>query len=448
MKPVSRHASKPLLFLSCIVAIFIAFSVIAPRMPSAAMRKINFLSDISGSKKKNKPPRRNERLLIAASGKTTGTGDQAMPVRDFETYPGLISYEKNHFVLTRFIQALADLKAGKRKKIRVAYFGDSIVEGDLISMNFRKQLQDSFGGTGVGFIPVTSIVAQYRVTINHSFSKNWEDYSFKNHGRDSELFLSGHSFRAGSVSDVTYKAPDFPHLDNFPEVHLIYGPTAAPFTVKVNDQLTTILPGGICSKELIARDCKKVHVTCSDPVPLYGLSFEAQDGVYVDNYSFRGITGIELSRLQTQMLSRIQQLHDYDLVIFQYGPNLLEPKVDEYSWYEKPMNRIMAKFKTAFPNASLLVISTGDKAYRYDDEWQTGIGVEPLMESQNNIAATNEINFWNLYRAMGGHNSIIEWTTAKTALAKQDYTHFTYQGAKKVAEMLFTEIMKEYGSHK
>ncbi len=48
------------------------------------------------------------------------------------------------------------LKNSGSEKIRVAHYGDSGVEGDAITANIRQDLQKEFGGTGVGFLSITS----------------------------------------------------------------------------------------------------------------------------------------------------------------------------------------------------------------------------------------------------------------------------------------------------
>ena len=54
-----------------------------------------------------------------------------------------------------FFAALNQIKQQKRK-VRVAYFGDSVIEGDLVTSSLRNDLQELFGGKGVGFVPLTS----------------------------------------------------------------------------------------------------------------------------------------------------------------------------------------------------------------------------------------------------------------------------------------------------
>ncbi|MGM3198784.1 hypothetical protein ACS2VC_27400, partial [Bacillus cereus group sp. BC241] len=70
--------------------------------------------------------------------------------------------------LAHFFEALNATKKSTNKT-RIAYFGDSMIEGDLITQDLRSCMQDTFGGYGVGFVPITSIVAGFRSTVIHSF---------------------------------------------------------------------------------------------------------------------------------------------------------------------------------------------------------------------------------------------------------------------------------------
>ncbi len=435
-------SKKPLLFIGIVFCILVAASFFSGQASLPAIKKVNFISDVT--KDKSKPlVRKIKRPLVAP---VMAKGDSVYPLRDYLSYNGLVSYEpERKFALSKFIKALHDLKKGARKKVRVAYFGDSIIEGDLISEDFRRMLQDSFGGTGVGFVPVTSIVHGFRETVIHGFSTDWEDKSFINTANDKNLFLSGHYFISAGSSTVHYGACGIPHLNHFSKAYLLYGQSSEPLSAKANGKLYNLPAKDICSKSLIAANCNNLQASVTSNTPLYGFSFEDDEGVYVDNYAFRGISGIELEKLSITLLKALQQVHDYDLIIFQYGPNLLfKPALDDFTWYEKPMTAIIEKFKKSFPSASVLLISTGDKAFRYNGQMETAAGVEPLLEAQNNIAIASGANLWNFYHAMGGHNSMIDWVEGDTALARKDYTHFNYKGAQKIAAMLFTTIMKEY----
>ena len=72
-------------------------------------------------------------------------------VKDFELYkkPELITnFYKGDSInaLSIFSEKLHQLKTTKKGKIRIAYFGDSMIEGDLLTQTLRKLLQQEFGG--------------------------------------------------------------------------------------------------------------------------------------------------------------------------------------------------------------------------------------------------------------------------------------------------------------
>ncbi len=373
------------------------------------------------------------------------------PERDYTTYNGLINTSAHPTALYDFYSHLNDLKKRKRKRIRIAYFGDSMIEGDLITQDLRALLQDSFGGSGVGFVPVTSIVAGFRQTIVHSFSSNWKDVNYKSDNDNkvaANLFLSGHSFFSGDNSVVTYKPVNKPKLDSFITASILYGSSA-------NNPTATIIANGISysfqanasfnalplqlnSKEL------KLSIN-SAAIPLYGAAFEADNGIVLDNFSFRGISGVELDYFTTEYLQQVQSVRPYDLLIFHYGPNLLfNPNTTDFSWYTKKFQPALQKIKNAFPQTSILLISTADKGFSYNGSWHTAKGVQPLVDAQYITAKNAGVDFFNLFNAMGGEDAMVRWVKSDTALANKDYTHATHRGATKLAQIIFNAIMKEY----
>lgn len=74
-----------------------------------------------------------------------------------------------------FYEALEN-RASLGRPVRIAYFGDSFIEGDILTADLRSLLQQKFGGRGVGYVPVTSRVAGFRPTIKHTF-EGWESHA-------------------------------------------------------------------------------------------------------------------------------------------------------------------------------------------------------------------------------------------------------------------------------
>ena len=264
----------------------------------------------------------------------------------------MINSSGDRFALNSFFAKLSALRKHKLRKVRIAYFGDSMIEGDLITQDLRRLLQDNFGGDGVGFVPITSIVAGFRQTIIHSFSGNWDDVNFKSDNKgDARLFISGHSFFANN-SWVSYRAVNQPHLNFFTNVSVLYGQPSnsndVNSSVLINDAahpLSAVSPFNMLS--LKYNNISQVKLDASPTsVPLYGVAFESDSGVVVDNFSFRGISGVELNYFSDAFIREIQKTRPYDLVIFHYGPNLLfKPNLTDFSWYTKKDAAYFAEVK-------------------------------------------------------------------------------------------------------
>ena len=434
-----------IIFLLILITATILFEW-KPGMAGTHFKPVDILSDVwkdtvlrSGLTKKG---------LVDPKENTAKSKGEA---RDYITYQGLINNSANRTALFDFYHHLRELEKKKRRKIRIGYFGDSMVEGDLITQDLRRMLQEYFGGGGVGFVPVTSIVAGFRQTIIHSFSSNWDDVSYKSDNKSTgDLFLSGHSYFSAGNSQVTYRAVNQPRLNEFNNVTILFGSdgglNSASTQLVVNGNDYKIATAQLINKLELSLHSTEVKLSInSTSIPLYGAAFEADSGIVLDNFAFRGISGVELDYFSEKYLQQVQAVRPYDLVIFHFGPNLLfKPNQTEFGWYAKKMQPTLQKLKNSFPQTSLLLISTADKGSRTNGEWHTQKGVQPLIDVQYSMANNTGIDFFNLYNAMGGEDAMVRWVNAEPSLAGRDYTHPNHNGAKKIAEYIYNAIMKEY----
>ena len=354
--------------------------------------------------------------------------------------------DTNKASLTRFLKKLYDLKNGKKKKVRIAYFGDSMIEGDLLTQTLRKLLQQMFGGSGVGFVPITSRVSQFRTTVTDNYSDGWEDENFKTDGDKSHLFISGHLFRSNG-DWVQMKDQTVSDTSVLIEKNLFCGYSSQPIMMNVNNNPFVVHATGNFNRILLENDKNKsIKLSVSDQrLPLYGISFESGSGVFVDNLSFRGITGIELNKIDSSFLVSIAQNNPYDLIIFQYGVNLLfRPYDKNFYWYARALRPVIRKFKNCFPQSDFLLISTADRAFRYADEYQSATGIDSLIKVQALLAYETGSSFYNLFATMGGTNSIVDWTARKPSLANKDYVHPNHRGAEILGKYFFEAIVNDY----
>lgn len=390
--------------------------------------------------------------------------------------------------------------AKRDKQIRIAYFSDSIIEGDLLTAPLRYELQRVYGGRGVGMMPITSIVAGYRQTIQHKFSRNWESISFMNQDKyDVSLGITGYTFiprpyyvasrpieaasidtlfsadslRADSLATeaqpepkteiarfyvdydpwVEYKAIDIAGgAPVFSRIKLFYSHASETSMLKVSYDSGPMVQFGLSSgTELQTLDISpqspittlRLEFSTSDPIHVYGVSFNEDTGVYVDNFPIRGYSGLYFQRIHQNILSAFQKELEYDLVVMQYGGNISNPQNTDYNSFKLVMTRTIRHLQQALKDVPILVVSVQDRSIKDRGEYKTSPDIPLLVKAQSEVAAETGCAFWNLYEAMGGYNSMIGFVNQNPPLAGKDFTHFTRRGADRIAELLMDFLRED-----
>ena len=431
--------------------IFFVFSFLSSafKLNTLAFDKVNLLNDLFPKKLPSSVIPSgiiNQDLSEKTKDQLANINNEAI---DFELYKkgDLITNFKQTTQpsLPHLIEKLFRLKKGEAVKIRIAYFGDSMIESDLLTQTLRKLLQQHYGGVGVGYLPLSSNVAEFRHTASVK-GTGWEDQHLKTSGV-TNVYLSGHSFLGkgeGIYTDHTYPKDNIKNVQKA----LLFGKTNG-VEVSVNNQTVT-LKGNQLVNRLILNDNvdSAIQIKSNCTVPLYGITFESEQGVFVDNFSFRGITGIEYKCLQDDYIKAIQATNEYDLVVLQYGVNMMfRPNDTDYTYYQKMFSPVLSKFKTAFSNADILLIGAADRAFRYDGVYKTAIGLPNLVQLQAQMAFDNGFAFFNLFQTMGGENSIVRWAEQQPSLANKDYIHPNGRGANILGEKIFEAIQKEFNKY-
>lgn len=70
----------------------------------------------------------------------------------------------------------------KGRPVRVAYYGDSFIESDILVADLREMLQSKYGGNGVGWIDAGNDLEQYKRSIKATFSGITEHMVMKKNG--------------------------------------------------------------------------------------------------------------------------------------------------------------------------------------------------------------------------------------------------------------------------
>lgn len=338
------------------------------------------------------------------------------------------------------------LRHSKGEPVRVAFFGDSFIEGDIFCGPFRDTLQRLFWGSGVGYVPIASEVTKFRVSIQHDFA-NWNTYSIVGKRRDdAPLGLPGYCFVPAEGNEVVYK----PASRNFVTAKFFYEqelPSQLRYSLDDSTYLS-VLPaaGQLTQFNFSGNGFKSVAFSFPEPdhVRCYGAAFEDTVGVSVDNFAMRSNPGMGLLLVDRERMRQFNHLRNYKLVVLQYGLNVMSEKDSTgYGWYLHRMSELVNRMKEDFPDCSFLLLSVGDRCNNQNGKMVTMPGVWVMRDVQRAIAQKSGIAFWDMFEAMGGENSIVKYTESHPPLAAKDYTHLTFRGGRKIAKKLADALLKE-----
>ena len=357
-------------------------------------------------------------------------------------------YSVGHVGLHRFFAALRD-RADLGRPVRVAFLGDSFIEGDILVADFRSALQQRFGGRGVGFVPITSVAAQYRPTVKIA-SEGWKTWSMLTKPDSLPYTLSGMTFEAeAGEPTVTLEAANrYPELDSASCLKLIYERNVATrLCLTVNgrtDSLMTALPptdsvwqyvynGPVHKAEMRFRNTEGFRAL--------GVVMEDSVGVSVDNYSLRGNSGMLLEQLDSASCRALNRIHTYDLIVLQYGLNIANDSILQYGWYGRRMEKAIRQVRQCFPTADVLLMGVSDRSRMENGTFCTMPSVLALLHAQRQTAKRAGIPFWNTFGAMGGNNSMVRYVEKNWA--SKDYTHLGFGGGRELARVLVEAILAE-----
>ena len=436
-----------------------------PQIGSWEINKVDLLSDLryeepdtigadateavrlsEGARKDNAKVRRREaiyeRLKSEAEGGTSGASSVDSAAIESNT---IIDMTAEHDGLRGFFAQLRR-RGSLGRPVRIAILGDSFIEGDIFSGSLRAKLQARYGGSGVGWMPLTSETAGFRRTIKHEF-KGWKEY--KQLRTKGSYPLTGHYY-TGQVGDwVRYTVPkgDKPF-----ELATLYYKASQPITLSVRtnggDPTNLELPatdGSALSAYRIAEgqlsSLQFSLLSGASGFVCYGVSLDGSSGIAVDNFSTRGNSGLPLGSVNTELNQAFTSAHPYDLVILQYGLNVISPKQMDYSGYTKQMGKAISHLRSSMGRVEFLILGVSDRGKKSGGEVVTMPAAKSLEQAQIRLAAEQGVTFWSTRAAVGRLGGIGK--LAERGWAAKDYTHLSHRGGDELAGQFLDAFLLE-----
>ncbi len=352
------------------------------------------------------------------------------------------------------------LAAGRQ--VRIIFYGDSQLEGDRITSRLRKLMRANGGGSGPGMIsPVMPVLYTRSFVVKPS--SNWTRYTLLDykkgilpHNSLGPMLSVSRFTRVGdtplSVSKASVRISAVPGADDavsrYDRLRILYGNSSDTTRVSIyagsEPVAFTVLEKGTGPFEyntpLSSISDLTVEFSGKISPDIYALSLESDTGIVIDNIPVRGSAGLEFVMTDGKAFSETLAKLDPDLIVMQYGLNVVKNVRSEYNYYEEGLVRQIEYLREASGGVPVVLMSLTDMAQKKGDTLTTYRNIPAIRDAQRRAAERTGTVFWDAWETMGGEGSIVKWHDHVPALASKDYTHLSNAGADTIASRIYSAL--------
>lgn len=353
-KPESGHAAGILLIALAIVILisFLPWS----RITSNVFKDFNVFEDLAVEKTQYETDELVDPMLISALEESPATEvsrenpvvpqeDEAVAESSEDTPPAVQEEEMPHVESVEPFEVPRDgeivmiedytpsgaglvnlrnaLARSDSRPVRIAMIGDSYIEGDVFSQNIRANLQQSYGGRGVGYMAMHSEIPGFRQSVRQTDS-GWTGYDIRQSKKPNCRWLAGEYFSGGAGSKSTFKG-----VSKIPQANA-WNSTKFLFIAPSSGIIKIETDSGVEEVEVEASErvqCIEVPGETSKAsltnniagLMALGVWLNDNSGVTLDCMSLRGNSGITHRNLSRELVEEMRQHIDYDLIIVEIG---------------------------------------------------------------------------------------------------------------------------------
>ncbi|MBR5905744.1 MAG: hypothetical protein IKZ51_04725 [Bacteroidales bacterium] len=348
----------------------------------------------------------------------------------------------------------ASLDNARSKQMRILHYGDSQIEEDRITGTLRKGLQERFGGGGPGILPFGN--PYYTLNFSQtSTAKLHKTMIFSDGARrsDSRYGVMGQCARMDTsvFTTVSHSKSNTGPARSFRRLTLLAGNISGSVNLKCEGRSFKLDPvknaSGVGRIVVDLPDSStRVRFSTWGSADVYGFQLDDTLGVCVDNIPMRSCSGTIFTRMNAAQLKEYAENDNVRLIILQFGGNSMPycKTGKSISEYKETIEKQIRHLHTVAPDASIIFIGPSDMSTNIRGKMQTYPHLPMMVDSLKAAANNAGAAYWDMYGAMGGDGSMVEWVKARPQLAGSDYVHFTPLGAEAVGKMLFETIMLYY----
>lgn len=345
--------------------------------------------------------------------------------------------------------------------VRIMHYGDSQLEMDRISAVLRQELQDRFGGSGPGMVPMIKPISSVSVTQHASGAltryarvidslSNWTStHRYGPMAQSVKVFGSGRfNFRRTENRYAQERAK------RISKVSVLLGHNSPGLSVTLKcDTLKAMTEVIDSAKEEVSlltwtlpAEVVSGYLSFTGDAEVYGIMLDGSPGVTVDNVALRGCAGTVFDDMDSTSMKQSFDLMDTPLIILQFGGNAM-PGISSrkgISLYVDQMDEQFEFFRKVAPKAKMLFVGPADMCKSYDGYLVTWPLLPELNDSLKVHCLQNGVAYWDTFNMMGGEGSMRRWVNHNPPLAGPDYIHFTTRGANEIGSAIARSLLVYY----
>ena len=402
--------------------------------------------------------------IVSVEGESYGREDAANVL-----HPDLL-LQGNERAFERLASFFSKLNAPVRSpSLHVFHFGDSQIEGDRITGVLRSKWQETWGGSGPGFLAPAQPIPS--LSMKQEWSSDWKrftrfgkvDSTIEHNRYGMFAAFAQHDNSKGETSPWIRFTPhprSFKRNQVFDQIHLVLGrtDTASSVTLELNNDTlksfqlkvdslhsTFVIPIPQDSAAVRTFETLKLSFEGNSP-EFHAVGLWSQSGIVVHNAAMRGSSGTLFRQLNRAQLTAQLRSVRTEMIMLQYGGNAVPYLKDSASirrfggWFASQIRL----FQAILPEVPILVIGPSDMCEKRGTRMQTYPMLPFVRDVMKSITMQENALYWDVFEVMGGSGSMAAWVESSPALASPDHVHFTPQGAREIANLFNKSLQTEW----
>ncbi len=373
--------------------------------------------------------------------------------------------------LAKFYRSLAELRSGKRKKVRVLHFGDSVILNERVARDIRAGLMRDFGDGGRGQIMMHHdggvVLHGHENRTQNRFQFFTIPYRHFNHLEPKwlpDVGFTSWTYRAvrpGQFSEQKGSADSRP----FSEITLIARPARDAAEQSESLRVLNYERGGELTSDTFALQSAgcTVHTMQFDPTRHLAVGFgdtrsalldavflETQSGVSYSTFMHKGRHMAWMTAATPETFECGYKAAAPNLVIFQFGINE-SASIDWQAFrftadhYLLQMREFFGRLRASVPDVSVLLIGPYERLKKTGNVWKSYPAMEEVRRRQQRVAGELNLAFFDSFGFFGGEGQMRRLT--REGLSYGDYSHLNDKGSAILGKEIFRQMCEGYAAY-